>query len=189
MLPYLLTVLLTSGYLAEHSLIELANRWKPDFEIILEKDSITSIRDSIFKLMAASGRFEMSTDTSNNNKSISSILQNYMVGTEKCKSGPTGFPDSSLIGPIRNLPLNARKSIRKRAMEVTNFVGVQRISKKARLLAKIQKDSVIESELLREDTKAKSTFDPDYVTCCLFIEAIGYNIETCLLIGYRILKH
>ena len=141
-LPYLLTVLLTSGYLAEHLLLELANTWKQEFDISLEPRSILSIKDSITKLMVATGRFETDSVKCNSKQKVSLILQEFMVGTEKTKTGPIGFTDLSLMCPICNLPISARKSICKRAIEATNLVGIQKMSKKARLFLKVTKEKI-----------------------------------------------
>ena len=57
-LPYLLTLLLTSGYLAEHVLIELSNRWQPNWEKKMLTTVIENLKNYVVSLMLASGKYK-----------------------------------------------------------------------------------------------------------------------------------
>ena len=80
-LPYLLTVLLTSGYLAEHLLLELTNCWKQEFDTILDPQSILSIKDSITKLVVATGWFETNSVKCNSKKNTNLTVTAIVIVT------------------------------------------------------------------------------------------------------------
>ena len=54
-LPYLLTLMLTSGCLAEHILIELSNRWEVEWDTLLDDGKLRHMKEKILCLIEATG--------------------------------------------------------------------------------------------------------------------------------------
>ena len=124
-LPYLLTLLLTSGHLAHHILIELANRWSNDSNKSLCFGSSCTSKAMIRNLIISTGDYDMVDNTD-----LKTMLSQYLVGTEKQKANPLVFPALKLLGAIRNIPESARQSTRKRALEATKYSRVKCSDKK-----------------------------------------------------------
>ena len=79
---YLFTLLLTSGYLAEHILLELSNVWDNSWDLELKGDNtLSTLKQSVMSLIKATGVYE---DIQIDGKwSMKKILNMYNVGTEK----------------------------------------------------------------------------------------------------------
>ena len=79
---YQLTLLITSGHLAEHILVEFTNMWGncPDSTISCEK--LQTLKKSLLHLIIATGVYEW-VDTNDKGMSIQQLMQRYNVG--KCE--------------------------------------------------------------------------------------------------------
>jgi len=55
---YLLTILLTGGHLAEHTLIELVNRWEDKWDSLIHEDKLQKLKIAIKTLIAATGIYD-----------------------------------------------------------------------------------------------------------------------------------
>ena len=61
-LPYLLTLMLTSGCLAEHILIELSNRWEVEWDTLLNDGKLRHLKEKVLWLVEATGNYKMKAD-------------------------------------------------------------------------------------------------------------------------------
>ena len=120
-LPYLLTLLLTSGHLSQHLVIELSNRWKHESDTLIGKESLVKLRAMVENLIVSTGEYDT---VASNKTTLKELLSKYLVSTEKQKTSAMTYPDAKLLGPIRKIPLTARQSTRKRALLLaTNCLG------------------------------------------------------------------
>ena len=112
---YLFTLLLTSGYLAEHILLALTTKWNNSWDIALRKDGNEHVfKTAICKLIEATGVYNniQSVDKC----TVRSLLKKFTVGTESAKKIIHCYPDPSLMRPLQLLPNLATKLVRKRGM-------------------------------------------------------------------------
>ena len=80
------------------------------------------MRKMVQNLIVATGEYELKISEK---LPLKVSLSKYLVSTEKAKPIKMAYlyPDKDLMGPLRNITKNARQSIRKRAIEETNYAG------------------------------------------------------------------
>ena len=79
---YLFTLLLTSGYLAEHILLELSNVWDNSWDLEVQaNDKLSTLKESVVSLIKTTGVYEIFSMMTN--CSMKQLLNKYNVGTEK----------------------------------------------------------------------------------------------------------
>ena len=138
---YLLTILLTGGHLADHTIIELVNRRDDKWDSLMDKDKLTELKIEIIRLSVATWIYSTTT-IDITGVSIIQMLKQYSVGTQRPKRLKSYFSDQKLMCPIRLLPTVTIKYIRKRGI-ATDMVGVFPLHKRAKIRDRMINNSAI----------------------------------------------
>ena len=99
-LVYSTTFLFYDGF-AQHLLLEIANRWDNAIEKMSERIDKSEIKKDFTALMRAAGEDEEKIQSCATLSSISTILENYSVGTQISKLRFYPKPSENEVMPIR----------------------------------------------------------------------------------------